>query len=276
MIVWPSLQARIEAAANFVQHRLRQRPTSAVIVGSGLGEWIERIDAPVVIPFERIPGLAPATAAGHRGELIAGVMEGQPIVVLAGRLHRYEGHDNAAVMFPVWLLARLGAPRLIVTSAAGGLNRQYEVGDLVVLTDHINWMPGVVPLTGRRSTPLGSLPGRHGSVYDQQLARGAIEAGLTAGFVVHRGTYLATLGPNFETRAEYRMMRRLGADLVGMSTVPEVLAGIDSGMRVLAVSMVSNLANPDRPQIADHQEVLQAGRRAAVKIEGVIRKVIRE
>jgi purine-nucleoside phosphorylase len=162
----------------------------------------------------------------------------------------------------------------VITNAAGAVNPNYGVGDLVVIRDHLNWMPGPWPSLAGPGQPLPSVVRRHDRLYDPGLAAAAIEAGLDHGFAVREGTYLATLGPTYETRAEYRMMRILGADLVGMSTVPEVLVAGALGLRVLAISMVSNVANPDRPGTVNHDEVLRAGRAAADKMEAVVRAAI--
>lgn len=273
-------RGQLDAATRVVADRSGLDPSgepasAAVILGSGLGPWVSKLDSPVSIPFAKIPGFAKTTAAGHRGELVVGRVDGATVVVMAGRFHRYEGHDTDDVTFPVRLLANLGIPRLVVTNAAGGLNPNYEVGDLVVVSDHIDRLTGRRRPDHRPELPATGVPTRRGPVYDRELSRAAIAAGLAGRFVVHRGTYFATTGPTYETRAEYRMMRRLGADVVGMSTVPEVITGADAGMRVLAVSTVSNVANPDRPSTTDHEEVLVAGRSAVVKMETLLREVIR-
>lgn len=271
---------RVNEATRVVVQRLRlggsgTPASAAVILGSGLGPWASKLETPVSIPYPEIPGFATTTAAGHRGELIAGRIDDATVVAMAGRFHRYEGHGTDDVMFPVRLLANLGIPRLIVTNAAGGLNPNYAVGDLVVVSDHIDRLASRRRLDDPIRRPVTGLPTRRGPVYDPKLSRAAVAAGLAGRFVVHRGTYFATTGPTYETRAEYRMMRRFGADVVGMSTVPEAIAGADAGMRVLAVSIVSNVANPDRPSTTDHQEVLMAGRSAMVKMETLLREVIR-
>lgn len=270
---WRQLADR---AADWLAPRLNLRPSAAVILGSGLGGLAARIERRAVWPFAEIPGFSRAvTAAGHRGELIAGWLEETPVLAMAGRYHRYGGHSNDQCMHPVRVMAALGIERLIVSNAAGGLNPHYCVGDVVVIRDHINLLGGISsPAAGARSA-LPCQPPGHGNVYDAQLAAAAVRAATVSGFAAHQGTYLATLGPNYETRAEYRMMRRFGADVAGMSTVPEVMAASEAQVRVLAVSMVTNLARPDCPQVADHQEVLEAGRAAAAKMECVVRAGLR-
>lgn len=269
----------IESAFEFIRNQAEQVPSFAIVLGSGLGGLADRIETPQVIPFRDIPGMENSSAAGHRGELILGSLESTPIVAMAGRLHRYEGWTHAQVVFPIRLMAKLGAKHLIVSNAAGGVNPQLRVGDLVIIRDHINWIPGCFEnsidshLDGPKRTHPGL--GHRGHAYDPQMSRLALAASIKNGFQAWEGTYLATLGPTYETRSEYRMMRRLGADVAGMSTVPEVLAALNAKMRILGVSMVSNVAKPDAPMKTDHEEVLQAGRSAETKMEAIVRAVIR-
>lgn len=250
-----------------------------MILGSGLGGLADQIESPICLPFSKIPGFGPSTASGHRGELILGELEGETVVAMAGRFHRYEGWSNVQVAFPVRVMSRLGARMLLVSNAAGGVSPKLKVGDLVVIRDHINLMgrPGIDFYENKTlSSSYGwEGPVRGGEIYDPTLAEQCRKVGLQNGFNVHPGTYLATLGPNYETRSEYRMMRRLGADVVGMSTVPEVIAAATEPMKILGLSMVSNVANPDDPVIADHAEVLEAGHAAAVKLELIVRSLIR-
>ena len=273
----------IAAAAKAIQRRFAGNPSVAIILGSGLGGLADQIVNATCIPYTEIPGFGTSTASGHRGQLILGEFESKTVVAMAGRFHRYEGWSNAQVAFPVRVMAELGASTLIATNAAGGVSPKLAVGDLVVIRDHINLMGGTFdrPISVESNGVLSAAfsqetgPLRHTSVYDDSLAERALRVGVDQNFEVSSGTYLATLGPNYESRSEYRMMRRLGADVVGMSTVPEVLAAIRVKMRVLGVSMVSNVANPDQPLKADHAEVLAAGQAAAVKLESIVRSVVR-
>ncbi|MCO8121572.1 purine-nucleoside phosphorylase [Stieleria sp. TO1_6] len=256
----------------------RQPPdVTAIVLGSGLGGLADQIEAPIAIPFTDIPGFGQATAGGHRGQLIFGSLDDRPVIAMAGRLHRYEGWSNQQVAFPIQVMQRLGATRLIASNAAGGVNPKLRVGDVVVIRDHLDWLcERQSGLSERPTRQTGStdLPRRE-HVYCPNLAEIAHRAARRGGFCAVDGTYLATLGPTYETRAEYRMMRRLGADVVGMSTVPEVLAAAKLGMSVLAVSIVSNVADPDRAIVADHAEVLHAGNAAAAKIEQIVRSTLR-
>ena len=293
----------LQQAVEFVSSKggdagVGRRPATGIILGSGLGGLADQIRDPVALSYKDIPGFGVSSAGGHRGELICGVLDASPVIAMAGRYHRYEGWSNEQVAFPVKLMARLGANQLIVSNAAGGVNPKYRVGDIVVIRDHLNFMgccdfrgsgrlrssystsgqkssdPCMVPMTQQKVVQEcpGLMRGRE--IYDLEMSRIAFQVGTRDGFNVYPGTYLATLGPNYETRSEYRMMRRIGADVAGMSTVPEVLAGSAAGMRILGLSMVSNVANPDQPTKANHAEVLEAGISAAVKLESIVREVL--
>ncbi|MCA9140686.1 MAG: purine-nucleoside phosphorylase, partial [Planctomycetales bacterium] len=254
---------------------------TAIVLGSGLGSLADKIQSPIEIPFAQIRGFARSTAGGHRGQLIVGYLEGARVVAMAGRLHRYEGWTNRQVTFPIRVMHALGANRLIASNAAGGVNPRLRVGDIVVIKDHIDWLHPTrrTRQTSHRRSAFGGsalqgesilgepilgepilrgtdefLVRRNGNVYDSAMASQGLAAARDGGFTAIEGTYLATLGPTYETRAEYRMMRRMGADVVGMSTVGEVLVAADLGMTVLALSVVSNVADPDRANVADHAE----------------------
>lgn len=249
------------------------QPQAALILGSGLGGLADEIESPLAIPFQDIPGFSKSTAHGHRGELVFGELAGMRVVAMAGRFHRYEGWSIEQVTFPVRILAALGSSILIVSNAAGGTRHHFHVGEIMVIRDHINLIgTNLIPERSDVQTYLG----RGQSPYDAQLVDQTLAIGRQFDFAVHQGTYLATLGPTYETRAEYRMMRRLGADAIGMSTVPEVLVARQCGMRVLALSMISNVAKPDAPQETTHQEVLDAGLLAAPRMSKIVNCVLRE
>ncbi|MFG0262902.1 MAG: purine-nucleoside phosphorylase [Novipirellula sp. JB048] len=265
----------VAQAAGWIRQHSELVPTVAIILGSGLGGLANRIDAAITIPFADIPGFATSTASGHRGQLLIGHCEQVPVVAMAGRFHRYEGWSRDQVALPVQTMAALGAKRLVVSNAAGGVNPKLKVGDIVVIRDHLDFMRGHgrgdASESRRNPSPL-----RHANVYDRAMAALALDAAAENDFDAYPGTYLATLGPNYETRAEYRMMRRIGADVVGMSTGPEVIAAIAGGLRTLGLSMVSNVANPDSAVAANHDEVLAAGRAAEGKMEAIVRAVLRD
>lgn len=262
----------LRAAVDAVRSRGNSRPDAAIILGSGLGGLADRIENRTIIPYSEIPGFATSSASGHRGQLILGQLESANIVAMAGRIHRYEGWNSDKIIFPVRLMSALGAKRLIVSNAAGGVSPKLRVGDIVVIRDHINLMGSRFSYTGDGST--SSLL-HQGGLYDSVMSACAMRVAIEHQFNAYQGTYLATLGPTYETRSEYRMMRRMGADVVGMSTVPEALAAMDEKMRVLGLSMVSNVANPDRRVKANHTEVLEAGRAVEVKMEAIVRGVLR-
>jgi purine-nucleoside phosphorylase len=261
-------------------------PRAGIILGSGLGGVADEIANPLLIDYADLPGFARATAAGHRGQLIFGTLDDVPVVAMAGRMHRYEGHSDDRVTFPVRLMAALGSATLIVSNAAGGLNPVLNVGDIVVINDHIDLArKGVRPLccSATAETTAGNIDvamqlGRPASplrLYDNQLSQIALVAARAGDFAAILGTYIATLGPTYETRAEYRMMRKFGGDVVGMSTAPEVCVAATLGMRVLGLSMVSNVARPDKAQSTDHQEVLDAGRAAQSKLRKIVAATLR-
>lgn len=265
-------QEKLSAAADFVRAASNVTPKAAIILGSGLGKLADHIESPTAIPFGDIPGFGTSTAAGHRGQLVLGTIEDVPVVAMAGRFHRYEGWSNDDVAFPVAVMHAIGARHLIVSNAAGGVSPKLRVGDIVVITDHVNFMTGAFGWNRDRGEESFQRPA---ATYDPAMSAVAMEVGVRENFTAIRGTYLATFGPTYETRAEYRMMRRIGADVVGMSTVPEVIAASHLGMAVLGLSMVSNVANPDLAVVADHDEVLQAGQAAEVKMEAIVRGVLR-
>lgn len=262
-----------EQAAELIRSRCDVVPTWAIILGSGLGGLADAIDRPTMIRYEDIPGFSQSTVGGHGGQLILGYLDDASIVAMAGRFHRYEGWSNDEVTFPVRVMQRLGAERLIVSNAAGGVSPKLCIGDIVIIRDHINLMGGrwTYSQAAWQYSPL-----RHREIYDTRMSLIALRVGVQHGFTAVQGTYLATLGPTYETRSEYRMMRRIGADVVGMSTVPEVLAATSIGMKVLGLSVVTNVANPDRAIKADHCEVLESGRLAAVKMGLIVRAVLNE
>ncbi|MFK8110555.1 MAG: purine-nucleoside phosphorylase [Rubripirellula sp.] len=264
------LQPEVSDAVDFVRTLCDLKPQVAIILGSGLGGLADLISDATAIPFGSIPGFRTSSASGHRGQLILGQLERIPVIAMAGRLHRYEGWTNDEIAFPLQVMSALGANRLIVSNAAGGVNPKLRVGDIVVIRDHINWMGGGF----RWNRNFDVLAPYRTELYDEEMSKLAIRTAVAQNFNAYEGSYLATLGPTYETRSEYRMMRKIGADVAGMSTVPEVLAASRLNMRILGLSMVSNVASPDIAVSANHQEVLEAGKAAEVKMEGIVRGVL--
>jgi purine-nucleoside phosphorylase len=261
------------AAADAVRDRLGGRPpVAAIVLGSGLGALANEIDAVARIPYREVPGFPAATVAGHAGEIIAGTLEGKFVFALAGRFHIYEGHDVRLAAFPARVVHALGARTLIVSNAAGGVNRLWQPGDLMLIRDHINLMFRN-PLTGPVERGDLRFPDMS-APYDAGLAEVARAVAREQGTVLREGVYAGLLGPTYETPAEVRMLALLGADAVGMSTVPEVIVARSIGMRVLGVSCITNLASGISNNPITHAEVLETTARAATRFTALIRGVI--
>jgi purine-nucleoside phosphorylase len=240
-------------AIELLRARTEMRPKVAVVLGSGLGAFAEGLAERVEVPYSEIPGWPQSTAVGHAGMLVFGRSGGKPVVVMAGRAHLYEGYTPAQVVFGVRVLAGLGVRTIVFTNAAGGINLEYQRGGLVLISDHIN-LQGTNPLVG----PGARFPDMT-EAYSPELRRIAKEVAADLCIPLREGVYAGLLGPNFETPAEIRFLRTIGADLVGMSTVQEVIAANDLGLRVLGVSCVTNMAAGVLPQKITHEEVLAAG-----------------
>jgi len=278
--VAPPPDATLAAACQCVRTHSELVPLAAIILGSGLGDLANQIQSPVHIDYADLPGFFRPTALGHRGQLILGTLDSVPVVAMAGRMHRYEGHHDSQITFPVRMMAALGASTLIVSNAAGGLNPRLNVGDIVVIDDHLDLAKSRLPPTPVPASPdtvlhERSLARSSRQLYDRQLVQVALQAARAADFVAAAGTYIATLGPTYETRAEYRMMRYFGGDVVGMSTAPEVRMAALLGMRVLGLSVVSNVARPDAPEPTDHHHVLVAGHSAGFKLRKIVASTLK-
>jgi purine-nucleoside phosphorylase len=260
------------AAAQHLAPHLPATPTVAVVLGSGLGALADRVEDAVVIPYGEIPGFSPPTVAGHRGRLVAGRLAGHDVVVFQGRYHAYEGHDARDVVVPVRTAAALGAGTFIVTAAAGGVNRLFGPGTLMLLADHLNLM-GRNPLVGPVREGEDRFPDMS-APYDPGLRALALQVGREEGIELVEGVYAAVLGPSYETPAEIRMLERMGADAVGMSTVPEVIAARAARMRVLGIALITNAAAGLTGEALDHAEVMAAGAAAADRFERLVRGVI--
>jgi purine-nucleoside phosphorylase len=243
------------------------------VLGSGLGGFADAVEDGVEVPYGEIPGWPVSTAVGHAGTLVVGGFGGVPVAVMKGRAHLYEGHAPAAVVFGVRALGRLGIGSLVLTNACGAIDPTLEPGRLVAITDHLN-LQGTSPLVGPNDKTLGPRFPDMSDAYDPEYRRLAHEAAARLGLDLGDGVYAAWLGPAFETPAEIRMMRTLGADLVGMSTVPEVLAARHMGIRCLALSCVTNAAAGVRPEPIDHERVLEVGARVAGDLIALLREVV--
>lgn len=255
---------QLAIAVSAIQRRWSCQASTAIILGTGLGELADEVAAKAIIPYREVPGFPQSTALAHKGRLVCGKLAGQPVVMLQGRCHLYEGYPLAAVTFPTRVLHALGIRTLIVTNAAGGINPQYAIGDVMLIDDHINLMWQSVASRGARPQRL----------YDCELGDAARRIARASNFPLHRGVYVAVTGPSYETRAEYRAFRRIGGDCVGMSTVPEVLTAAALGMRVLGLSTVTNVARPDAPQTVSAEEVVHIAATALPKVRAIVHGIL--
>ena len=267
------LAAKIDEAASVVKQHWPTIPRAGIILGSGLGGLAEQIDVAVTIDYAKLLHFPQTSALGHRGRLVCGALEGIPLMAFQGRFHLYEGYTAQQAALPVRLLRTLGADTLLVTNAAGSVNPKYDVGDVMLIEDQINLMFNN-PLVGVNDDNLGPRFPDMSAPYDLQLMDVASTIARRHDFVLHRGVYLAMLGPTYETRAEYRMARRLGGDVVGMSTVPEVVTARHADMRVLGLTTITNIGSPDAPSKTSGHDVIAAAGTAADKLTKIIRGVI--
>lgn len=258
--------------------RTAQRPSVAVILGSGLGALAERVSKPEFIPFGELPYFPVSTVAGHSGRLVIGGLEGRTVLVMQGRIHFYEGYSMAQVTLPIRVMQRLGIEVLIVTNAAGGVNPEFLAGDVMLITDHLNFlgMMGQNPLMGPNYDELGPRFPDMSQAYDRRLCEIAREVARMEDIGLREGVYAGLSGPSFEGPADLRFLRLAGADAAGMSTVHEVIVARHGGMRVLGLSGISNKSNFDGSTVATHEEVLEAGRVLAPKMEKLITGVLRK
>jgi purine-nucleoside phosphorylase len=256
--------AEIDSAAEYLRRRIPGVPRTAIVLGSGNGALADSVESPVAVPYEDIPHWPVSTVVGHEGTLVCGTFGGKRTAVLRGRAHVYEGYTAAETAFPVRVLRRLGADILIVTNAAGAVNPDFEPGELMLIEDHLNLlgMGGANPLRGPNDERIGPRFPDLSQAYDPGLREAAVRAAAETGAELRRGIYACLAGPSYETPAELRFLRSIGADAVGMSTVPEVIAARHGGMRVLGISVITNRANLDGLRPPVHEEVLQAAGRA--------------
>ena len=273
MTAAPPLFDRIETAAAVVRERSSVRPDVAIILGTGLGGLAQQIAVEASIPYEQIPGFPLSTVETHAGRLLLGRLGKRSVVAMQGRFHRYEGYGLAQVTFPVRVLHALGARSLIVSNACGGMNPLWAPGDLVLLSDHINLL-GDNPLIGSNDERLGPRFPDMSAPYDPELRALARAAALALGIVLREGVYVAVPGPNLETRAEYRMLRTMGADVVGMSTVPEVIVANHTGMRTLGISIITDQCLPDALEPADIGRIIATAARAEPSLTRLISALV--
>ncbi len=265
---------QVETAANRIRERVMQEPRVGLILGTGLGKLADTIESPAVIPFSDVPHFPVSTAIGHKGQLVCGQLYGVDVVAMQGRFHLYEGYSAQAVALPVRVMKSLGIEALVVSNASGGLNPAYESGDVMVIDDHINLM-WQNPLIGVNDDALGPRFPDMCTPYDPTLIELAMQAARESDFNCHRGVYAALSGPTYETRAEYRMLRHLGADVVGMSTIPEVIVATHAGLKCLGLSVVTNVCRPDTLETTDGHQVQAAAELAESKMQYIVEAVVR-
>ncbi len=270
---------QVNEAADFLRTKLAGLiPKIGIVLGSGLGAVADAVDSPAFIPYGDIPHFPQSTVEGHSGRIVAGLMGGVPVIVMQGRVHFYEGYTPQQVTFPMRVLGQLGVKAVVLTNASGGIHANYSIGDLVLLNDHINYL-GFNPLVGPNEPRFGDGT-RTGlrffdmtEAYSVELRSLAQAAARAEGFVMQEGVYLATTGPSFETPAEIRAFRSLGADLVGMSTVPETIVARHMGITVLGISCVTNLAAGISASQLSHQEVFETGMRVQHRLAGLLKRL---
>ncbi len=267
------LRTRIDESVEFLHGRGVGEPAVGLVTGSGLSDVLA-LENSVSIPFAEIPGFPRGAVPGHNQRLEYGTAEGVPLLVLRGRVHYYEGVDLRETTFPIRVLKALGAGWVALTNAAGGIRSTYRVGDVVRITDHLNLI-GDNPLVGPNDDTLGPRFPDMSSAYDPELGQWAEEAAVEASVELRRGVYCAVSGPHYETPTELRMLRTMGADLVGMSTVPETIVAVHAGLNVLGLSIVTDLAFPEEPEPLAHDAVVKAAAAAAPRVDAILRGVLR-
>ena len=269
------LKRRVDAAVAAVREQTTHEPRVGIVLGTGLGGLVDEVQTEAVVPYEQIPGFPEPTVESHSGRLVFGSLGETPVVVMQGRFHKYEGYSLQQVTFPVRVLKRLGAETLIVTNVSGGMNPLWRSGELVLIDDHINLL-GDNPLVGPNDDSFGPRFPDMSEPYDRELQRIAMAAAMELGIRLNRGVYVAWTGPALETRAEYRMLRGMGADIVGMSTVPEVIVARHMGMPVLGVSIITDECFPDALEVAVVSEIIANAMKAQPDLTRLLTRFVEQ
>ena len=264
---------KIEEAKAFITERWGTKPHAGLILGTGLGQLVEQIAVEATIDYEEIPNFLKSTATSHRGRLVCGRLGGLPVMAMEGRFHQYEGYPLKEITLPVRVMKALGAELLVVSQAVGGLNPQYQLGDIMVIDDQINLM-GDNPLVGINDDRLGPRFPDMSAPYDPELIEVALGLARKGDFAAHKGVTVAVTGPNLETRAEYRFLRMIGADVVGMSTVPEAIVAVHSGLRVFGLSVITDMCLPDALEEANVEQIIATANSAAPKLQALVEGVL--
>ncbi len=267
------LAEKIAQAGEFLRRKWAKTPQIGLILGTGLGGLAAEIEADLQIPYGEIPHFPTSTVESHAGQWTCGTLRGRPVVAMEGRFHYYEGYSLEEVTFPIRVMKALGVETLFLTNAAGGMNPQYDLADVVIIEDHISFLPDN-PLRGVNDDDLGPRFPDMLEPYDKTLVKLARETALELGIPAHKGVFVAVPGPNLETRAEYRMLRQWGADVVGMSTVPEAIAAKHAGLRTVAFSIVTDLCLPDALEPADIQKIITVAGRGGERLGRLIARMI--
>jgi purine-nucleoside phosphorylase len=270
-----ALYDRIQETVAYLRSKSNTVPGTGIILGSGLGELVDEVENPISIHYSEIPHFPQSTVEGHAGKLIMGTLKGKPVVMMAGRFHYYEGYSMEEVTFPVRVMRALGAETLIVSNAAGGMNKDFAVGDIVLITDHINLQPEH-PLRGRNDERLGVRFPDMSEPYSLAMVGKVQVIAKALGIEVKTGVYVGLQGPTFETRAEYKWLHTIGGDLVGMSTVPEVIVAVHGGMKVFGASIVTDIGIREEMNVITHEEVLAAANEAAPKLAKLVGALVGE
>lgn len=263
------LVGQIDEAVRSIRERWNEIPHAGIILGTGLGPLVQQIENQVAIDYSSIPHFPKSTATSHRGRLVCGNLNGLPVMAMEGRFHMYEGYPLKQITLPVRVMKAMGAKLLVVSNAAGGMNPFHKAGDIVVIEDHINLM-GDNPLIGINDDRLGPRFPDMSEPYNQALIETALEVARKKNIVAHKGVFVAVSGPNLETRAEYRFLRAIGADVVGMSTVPEVIAAVHSGLRAVGFSVITDMCLPDALEAADVSKIIAVANDAEPRLRALI------
>ena len=270
-----SFKRKATECAQFLKTRIDKSPEIAILTGTGLGDCVKSLDISVTIAYENIPYFPVATVVSHFGKLLFGKMKGKSVIVMQGRFHLYEGYSPLEVTFPIRVMQELGIKCLILSNAAGGLDARFTSGNIMIITDHIN-LTGANPLIGSNEGSWGvRFPDMTGA-YDKSLQKLAEKAGQEARIDLKKGVYVGLKGPSLETPAEIRFLRRIGAEAVGFSTIHEVIAAVHAGMKVLGLSIITNVHNPDQPVPASVDEIIAIAKSAVPSLETVIQNVIQK
>jgi purine-nucleoside phosphorylase len=269
------LYDQINEAVEFIRGHWQETPHAGIVLGTGLGSLVEHIDVQASLKYSEIPHFLQATAISHAGRLICGSLAGLPVMAMEGRFHMYEGYELKRITLPVRVFKAMGADLLVVSNACGGLNPYYHLGDIMLIDDQINLM-GDNPLIGINDDRLGPRFPDMSEPYDRQLIERALRIARREDIVAHKGVFVAVAGPNLETAAEYRFLRTIGADVVGMSTVPETIVAVHAGMRVLGFSCITDMCLPDALKPANVEEIIAVAKEAEPKLTKLLMGVLAE